>query len=153
MTWRHCDQVVHWHLSPRAAAVIDRYIQCCSSVTVWTVTPLSDTSFQSSSFGGFRRPASFWNELFPNRLLQMAVEHNLAWVEMGVAVKMVLFSSFTDTVEAQTWVLDSQHNGWVLRPTQHKTAYVGDVLPSQSLGSLLILNVTQQKQTTQEPIV
>ena len=39
----------------------------------------------------------------------------------------------------------------VLRPTQHKTGHFGDVLPSQSLGLVLEkLNLTQQKQTTQE---
>jgi len=39
-------------------------------------------------------------------------------MEMGVAVKMVLFGSFTDTVEAQSWVLDSQYNGRVLLSTK-----------------------------------
>ena len=39
----------------------------------------------------------------------------------------------------------------VLRPTRHKTGLFGDVLPSQSLGVILKkLNLTQQKQTTQE---
>jgi len=34
---------------------------------------------------------------------------------------------------------------------QHKTGHVGDILPSQSLGLVLKkLNLTQQKQTTQE---
>ena len=49
------------------------------------------------------------------------------------------------------------HNGWltdwvkVLHPTQQKIGHFGDVLPSQSLGIVLKkLNLTQQKQTTQE---
>jgi len=41
---------------------------------------------------------------------------------------------------------------WVkfLRPTRHKTGYFGDVLPSQSLGIVLKLNPTQQKQTRKQ---
>jgi len=39
----------------------------------------------------------------------------------------------------------------VLRLTQHKIGHFGDVLPSQSLGTVLKnLNQTQQKQTIQE---
>jgi len=39
----------------------------------------------------------------------------------------------------------------VSHPTRHKTGHFGDVLPSQSLGIVLKkLNLTQQKQTTEE---
>ena len=41
----------------------------------------------------------------------------------------------------------------VSRPTWHKIVHFGDVLPSQSLGLVLKkLNLTQQKQTSQEQI-
>jgi len=38
----------------------------------------------------------------------------------------------------------------VLHPTQHKIGHFGQVLPSQSLGIVLKLNLTQQKKGTQE---
>jgi len=36
----------------------------------------------------------------------------------------------------------------VLHPTQHKIGHFGQVLPSQSLGTVLKLNLTQQKKNT-----
>jgi len=38
----------------------------------------------------------------------------------------------------------------VLHPTQHKIGHFGQVLPSQSLGIVLKLNLTQQRKGTQE---
>jgi len=40
---------------------------------------------------------------------------------------------------------------WVLRLIRHKIGHIRDILPSQSLGVVLKkLNLTEQKQTTQE---
>jgi len=57
------------------------------------------------------------------------------------------------TLSSQTTLYSSNISYWVkaLRPTRHKIGHFGDVLPSQSLGlELKKLNITQQKQTTQE---
>jgi len=49
--------------------------------------------------------------------------------------------------------MDCRFIDWfkILCPTPHKIGHFGDVLPSQSLGVVLKkLNITQQKQMTQE---
>jgi len=90
-------------------------------------------------------------------------EHKCFYLLMCLVINAQTQESITQVINAgynQLWNLLCSLNNWrpdwlskVLRLTRYKIGHFGDVPPSQSLGLVLKkLNLTQQKQSTQEQI-
>jgi len=81
-----------------------------------------------------------WSAKVPNQIkLNRASNY-----KQNISAFITIIRWWSQLPEAVDWVK-------VLRPTRHKVCHFGNVLPSQCLGVVLRrLNLTQQKQTTQE---